>query len=548
MVMLDTSIKNLNAYLKKPITIPKLKETLFQMGLELEDENPTDTKIDITAERADLVSTPGLARALNAFLGYTKGVPTLQKKKSDYKVILEKSVQPVRPYTAAFVVKNLRIDDEKLKEIIWVQEKLHATFARDRKKASIGIYPLPVIQWPVYFKGMKPHEIKFQPLEMQTTLTGKEILEQHPKGKKYAHLLKDLPIYPVFMDAKNHILSMPPIINSHTAGKVTEKDRELFVEVSGHYWPTQSAIADILALLFADMGGEIYEVQVEFPERTIVTPELHMHEHILEVELVNQTLGTNLQAEKIVPLLERMMYNVTKVNPKQLTVQHPFFRADVLHPLDLVDDIARAYNYENLKPVVPEVYTVGGVLPQTQFEDDVKSCLVGLGFQEVMTWILTSHEHHFKAFSREETPHVKLGLVKEQGLTMCRNMLYPETMRALLSNRSKRLPFKLFEVGHVIEIDPTTDTGTRTKSKLCVVLAHATASFTEMKSVVESISKQLGMKSYYTSEIIPGFIEGRTANVQLGKLNGFMGEMHPEILQRLGIQMPIAIFEIELEN
>ncbi len=546
--MLDTSLQNLNSYMKKPLTMTKLEQTLYQMGLELEDANPTETKIDITAERIDLVSTPGLARGLNAFLGYTKGTPTIEKRKSDYRVIVEKSVQPVRPYTAAFVVKNLRIDEEKLKEIIWVQEKLHATFARDRKKASIGIYPLSVIHWPVSFKGMKPHEIKFQPLEMQSPLTGKEILEQHPKGKKYAHLLHGMPIYPIFMDAKNHILSMPPIINSHTVGKVTEKDRDLFVEVSGHYWPTQSAIADMLALLFSDMGGEIYEVHVEFPERTIVTPELHMHEHVVEVELVNQTLGTNLQAEKIVPLLERMMYNVTKVNPKQLTVQHPFFRADVLHPLDLVDDIARAYNYDNLKPVVPEVFTVGGVLPQTQFEDDVKSCMVGLGFHEVITWVLTSHEHHFKSFSREETPHVQLGMVKEQGLTMCRNMLYPETLRALLANRSKRLPFKLFEVGHVIEMDSKTDTGTRTRSKLCVVLAHATSSFTEMKAVVEALARQIGVDATYSAEILPGFIEGRTANVQLRKLHGFMGEMHPEILQRLGIQVPVTIVEINLEK
>ena len=137
MVMLDTSLQNLNGYMKKPLTMAKLEQTLYQMGLELEDSNPAETKIDITAERIDLVSTPGLARGLNAFLGYTKGTPTIEKRKSDYKVIVEKSVQPVRPYTAAFVVKNLRIDEEKLKAIIWVQEKLHATFARDRKKASI---------------------------------------------------------------------------------------------------------------------------------------------------------------------------------------------------------------------------------------------------------------------------------------------------------------------------------------------------------------------------------------------------------------------------
>ena len=241
-----------------------------------------------------------------------------------------------------------------------------------------------------------------------------------------------------------------------------------------------------------------------------------------------------------------MMYDTIKINPKQLVVETPAFRVDLLHPLDVVDDVARSLGFHNLVPQSVELYTRGGILPQTRLNEDVAKCVVGLGFQEVMSWVLTSHEHHFNVFEREQSPHVKLGLVKEQGLTMVRNMLYPETLRALLANRSKSQPFKLFELDQIVDVHEKADTGTFTHSKLCLVLGHASATFGEMKGYVEALSLYLASSPKWSSSSMDGFIPGRVAHVKMGSIHGFMGELHPRVLSRLGVSFPMVIFECYL--
>ncbi|MBM3281951.1 MAG: phenylalanine--tRNA ligase subunit beta [Candidatus Diapherotrites archaeon] len=550
MVNVDTSLEKLNHYLTKPITIEKLEQTLFQMGHELDEKNPDALKIDITADRPDMVSTAGVARVLNAYLGHVKGFPLVERKKSAYVLNVDASVAGVRPYTAALVVKNISLNQEKLDELIWVQEKIHATFARERKKAAIGIYPLKKIHWPITFQAQSPEKISFQPLGLEKMLTGRDILREHPTGKKYAHLLEEMPVFPVFRDSMGTVLSMPPIINSHNVGQVTLHDRDLFVEVSGHYWPAVSVILDILAYLFSDMNGEIYQVNVQYPTENFprTTPELGKITQTIELDALNALLGTTLTSAQTMELLERMLYRVVKSNAKQLVVECPSFRVDVLHPHDVMDDVARAYGFDNLSPLPVNVSTRGGVLRQTRLNEDVRTCVTGLGFHEVISWALTSHEYHFTSFERAETPHVKLGLAKEQGLTMVRNMLYPETIRALLSNRSQKAPFKLFELDQIVDIHSNTDTGTRTHDKLCLVLAHASATFDEMKGYVDAISSFLGEKPTYTPAVLSGFIDGRAANVNVGKFHGFLGEMHPRVLSMIGIPFPCVVFEIYLSH
>ncbi|MEK6902715.1 MAG: phenylalanine--tRNA ligase subunit beta [archaeon] len=550
MVNVDSSLANLNLYLKKPTTVNQLEDALGKMGFELEDPNPEALRIDVTADRPDMVSTAGIARAMNAYLGYSKGMPRVVAKPSEYELFVDKSVLPVRPVTATMVVKNIHLTDEKLKEIIWVQEKLHATFARDRKKATIGIYPLKKIQWPISFVGMAPEKIKFAPLGFDTPMTAQEILEKHPKGPKYAPLLHGLPVYPVFHDKKGAILSLVPITNAQNVGQVTLTDRDLFVEVSGFLWSSVSTILDILAYLFADMKGDLYQVTQRFPNEATprVTPELGTHSLTIELDLINHTLGTDFTTAQATELLSRMMYDVVKSNPKQLVVETPAFRVDILHPLDVVDDVARAYGFDNLKPEPVKIYTDGSALPQTRFNDDLRDCVVGLGFQEVMTWHLTSHEHHFTAFERAHSPHVKLGVAKEQGLTMVRNMLYPETIRALLSNRSQPQPFRLFELDQIVDIHAPEETGTKTHFKLCLILGHASATFDEMKGNVEALARFTGDAAKFSPIEMDGFISGRTAEVSMGKMHGFIGELHPRVLSRLSIPFPVVVFECYLTH
>src|SRR3989344_4866470 len=223
MVILETTFKELNKSVGKKLAKQELDEILFNLGFELETVENDNIKVEITPDRPDLLSTQGLARLLKAYLGIKPGLQEYKIKKSNFKIIVDKSVEKIRPYTVAAIIKNLNLDYEKIKEIINIQEKLHNTFARKRKKTSIGIYPLENISPPITYLAEKSDKIKFVPLDFEKELTGKEILEKHPTGIKYADLLKSYDKYPIFVDSKNKVLSMPPIINSQELGKVNDK-------------------------------------------------------------------------------------------------------------------------------------------------------------------------------------------------------------------------------------------------------------------------------------------------------------------------------------
>jgi len=205
------------------------EEKITSMGTQVESVSEREVSVEITPNRPDLLRMQGFTRS---FLQYTgkKGIESFKVNESDYSVRVDKSVKSVRPFTVCAVIKGLKFDDKKIKEIVDIQEKLHLTLGRKRKKIAIGIYPLEKIEFPIKFIAKKPSEILFRPLEFPKELTGAQILRQHPTGRDYAHLLDKAEVFPIFVDAKDRVLSMPPIINSHETGKISENTKDVFVE------------------------------------------------------------------------------------------------------------------------------------------------------------------------------------------------------------------------------------------------------------------------------------------------------------------------------
>lgn len=273
MVTLDTSFNELKKHLGKEISEEELDGVLFDMGMELEDVQGDEIKIGITPDRVDMLSLHGAARALNAYLGAHPGMPKFHVEHSSLKIFIDKSVEEVRPYTIAAVVEGLHFTDEKIKEMIWVQEKLHQTFARGRKKAAIGIYPLEKIVPPIDYLADAPENIRFKPLGAEGEMNGNQILEEHPTGKEYAHLLEGFEKYPFFRDSEGNILSMPPIINSELTGRVTEETKEVFIECSGSDFNSLKILLNIIVSMFQDMGGKIKSVELNYGEKKIITPD-----------------------------------------------------------------------------------------------------------------------------------------------------------------------------------------------------------------------------------------------------------------------------------
>ncbi|MCX6711547.1 MAG: phenylalanine--tRNA ligase subunit beta, partial [Candidatus Woesearchaeota archaeon] len=371
----------------KKLPLDKLKDKISYLGTDLEDIKNNEITVEIFPDRPDMLSVQGFARAFSSFIGVKTGLRKYNVSKSNEKVIIDPSLKNIRPYTACAIVKNLHFDDDKIKEIVQIQEKLHVTYGRNRRKLAMGIYPYEKIKSPIKFLALEPEKIVFQPLEYPIKLNGRQILQKHPTGREYAHLLENLSKYPVFIDANNEILSMPPIINSEKTGKITEKTKDVFIECSGFDFNILKKCLNIVVTALADMGGTIYSMELQYGNKKIITPDLKPSTMKLDINYVNKILGLNLKENDIKKYLEKMGYSY--INKKVLV---PAYRADILHQIDLVEDIAIAYGFENFKEEIPNISTIAKENDFEKFKNKIANFLVGFNLFEVNTFNLTNKE------------------------------------------------------------------------------------------------------------------------------------------------------------
>ncbi|MGD2072862.1 MAG: phenylalanine--tRNA ligase subunit beta, partial [Candidatus Thorarchaeota archaeon] len=367
-----------------------IEEKIPMFGTPLESLNDNEIEIEIFPNRPDLLSLQGYLRGFLAFLNKKTGLKQykLNPPEKDYEVVIDRSVAEVRPFTACAIVKGLSFDDEKIKEIIDIQEKIHSTLGRNRKKIAIGIYPLEKITLPIRYEAREPQKIKFIPLESAKEMTGPQILTQHPAGRDYAHLLKGKKKFPVFVDAEGEILSMPPIINSHKTGKITTKTKEIFVECSGFDLEVLKKTLNIIVTLLLDLGGKAYQMKLTY-KKPIITPDLTPEIMKINTENINKLLGLELSNKEIKKLLEKMGYNYSLGDSE---VQIPAWRTDILHEVDISEDVAIAYGYDNLTPEIPEISTIGDESKEEIMKKKVSELLVGLNMLETSTYHLLTKD------------------------------------------------------------------------------------------------------------------------------------------------------------
>jgi phenylalanyl-tRNA synthetase beta chain len=517
----------------------KMQYKIAMFGTAIESITDEELELEIFPDRPDLLSYQGFKRGFLAFLGKKTGLKKykINKPKKNYKVKVEKSIANVRPYTACAIVKGLKLDDEKIKEIIEVQEKLHNTVGRKRKKLAIGIYPLEKITLPITYKALEPDKIKFTPLEMDKELSGLQILQRHPTGRDYAHLLSGKSKFPIFIDKSKNILSMPPIINSQLTGKITEKTKDVFIECSGFDLDTLKKCLNIVVTTLADMSGQVYQMEVKY-KRTELTPDLTPEKQKISLSNTNKLLGLNLKEKQIKKYLEKMGHNYKKGQ-----VEIPAWRMDILHEVDLIEDIAIAHGYDNFKPEIPEISTLGQEDPKETVKKKISQILAGLGMMEVSNYHLTNKRDQFTKMGIPEKQEKGFIEVEESktDYTILRKDLTHYLLKNLAENVDAEYPQKIFEIGRIFE-------KLEEPEKLAIALAPG--NFTEIRQTLEYLSNMIDQKILLEeAKKAPGwFIDGRTARIKLGSKDiGFLGEIHPKILRNWKIKMPVALLEIDLE-
>jgi len=517
----------------------QIEEKITMMGTPVEGSSEKEISVEVFPNRPDLLSLQGFSRALLQYLG-KKGVARFKvnEPEKDYVVKIDKSVKSVRPHTACAIVKGLRFDDEKIKEIVDIQEKLHFTIGRKRKKVAIGIYPLEKIKLPIRFVGKKPDEIKFVPLEMNKEMTGAQILRQHPTGREYADLLKDASVYPYFIDADDKVLSMPPIINSEDTGKISGKTKDVFIECSGHNLVYLKKCLNIIVTCLHDMGGRVYCMEIQDSGKW-VSPDLESWELEFNVEDINKTLGLELSVKEVSRYLGRMGIGVS--NGRALI---PAYRADILHWVDLAEEVAIAYGYDKFEPEIPEIATIAEEDKFARIKKVIGNVLAGLGLLEVSTYHLAVKQDVKKMhFDFKDWVEVEESKTEYNVL---RNDLMSNLMKVFAENSDSAYPQKIFEIGRVFS-NGDSETGVKEEERLAVALIDEGVNFTKIKQVLDYLFRMLGVE-YKIEEVEDGnYITGRVGRVVVdGKSIGLVGEIAPRVLRNWRLGFPVGGFEVGL--
>ena len=530
-------------YIGRKISDNELKEKIPMIGVDLEDVNKDEIIVEIFPNRPDMMSDVGFSRALSSFLGIKTGLRKYNVKKLNEKIIIDKNLKNIRPYTAAAVVKNLKFNEEKIKEIIQIQEKLHITYGRNRKKCAIGIYPLENIKFPIRFMALEPEKIIFKPLDFNKEINAMEILEKHPAGKEYGYLLKAFSKYPVFIDESNKVLSLTPVINSEYTGRITEKTRDVFIEVSGFDFEICKKCLNIIVTALNDMKGDIYSLILDYSGKKIISPELEPGRIKINLDYMNKILGLNLKETEIKKYLERMGFDY-----KNKTVLIPAYRTDILHEIDIAEDIAIAYGYNNFKVEIPNVATIGEENKLESFKEKIANVLIGLSLIEINSFSIVNENILNKRMNlNNEFIELENALTSEY--SVLRNFLMPSLLEVLEKNRHNDYPQKIFEIGKIFVKDDKEETGIKETNKLSVLSCHAGSNYTEIKQFLDALINSLGLKVSIEEGGYKSFIDGRNGLIFVnGKKIGIIGEFKPEIITNFHLDMPVSGFEIDLDE
>ncbi len=520
-------------------------------------------KMELLAVRPDLFDPAGLARALRGFLGREAGAPAYALAEGDYTIDVDPALEGPevrRPRIVGAVVRGLRFEDASLRSLMKLQENIHWALGRDRKLASIGVYDLDQVEGTALsYRAVGREELSFVPLGYDTSdedqaLTPERILAEHPKGKSFARLLEGCARVPLLADEKGGVLSMPPIINSE-ATRVHLGTRDVFIDVTGledrHIERALSIVVTSLLETCPEARAESVTVRYEAGEARR-TPDFTPQ--VVEVDPGDaaRLIGVPWTPDEVVELLRRMRHDA-RLEGSLVRVEVPAWRADIVHPRDLYEDVAIAHGYDNIEERSLESATFGQAHPRERLAERARRALVGLGALEVMTLTLTSEQ---ASFERCRLPRhgrevrIEHPISIEQ--TMLRVSLIPGLMETLALNLTHAYPQRIFEVGSIAELVPEAETGADERLFAALASRERRIGYADVRSLADALLGAFGWAGERAPLLRPveggPFLEGRGAEVVLnGQVVGQLGEVHPEVLEAHRIIHPVTLFEFDLE-
>ena len=558
----------------------ELKRDLFGLGLEFEGLTDDGTfELEFAPDRLDRLSVEGIARSLRYHYGDDRGVYIPETNDADWTIEVE-DVPPQRPYVTGAVARGVNLNEDGLDSLIQLQEKLHATMGRGRVKGAIGIHDLTMLKGEVLdedangnvvrYTGIAPDGDTFVPLDSDQEMTPEQVLTDHPTGEDYADVVAAYDSMPAIYDEIG-LFSFPPVINGRRT-EVSTDSRDLFIEMTGTDQWTVDAMLNIVCYALDARGARIEDVEVVYPDDplydegdhtaagvTLTRPDFSTKTKRVTHDRVETLLGIDLEPEEVVDLLERAGLGATVGEEGDDEVVYeatiPPYRVDVLHPLDVIDDVGRAYGFNDLEPRYPDVSTVGGRHERSRLEEAVRLQLVGQGFEDMLNFHLISEADNYDRMQVErgedyvgggEAATVKNPYSEE--FAIVRTWALPSLLVVLENNTHRRYPQDLAEVGFAAEVDDSENTGLAERYVVSGVLARPDASYDAAKGHLQALSRAFDVDLETPATTHPTFIDGRAAEIVMdGDSVGVVGEVHPAVLIEHDLEVPVAGFEFELD-
>ncbi len=515
-------------------------ERLPYIGLDIESVERDTVRVEYSPNRPDFGTDLGIARALKGILGKQVGLARYAVHDSGLVVEVDKRLSKVRPYIACATAEGLELDEEGIRQIISLQEDLHNGLGRKRKVVAIGLHDMDAIKPQLAYRAVDA-AFSFVPLGSNKKAKIRQILAETPEGKSYAGALQGSTVYPIITDSSGTVLSFPPIINGN-ATRVTTKTRDMFVDVTSTDQKVGDEVLAILVTTLVEAGARIGSVLVRYPERRRKTPDLSDSKVPLDLKLVRSVLGMELTRNQIVAALSR-----SRLGVRGSSVICPRYRFDLLHPVDVAEEVELGYGPDRIVPVYPPSKQPGSFNPFEDFLDSVATVMAGSGMIELMTFELTDEKSLYENFRRDSKDKISVHDPRSSDHSILRDSLLPGLMSALSSNVKSEYPQRVFEVGRVYK---RTKDGVSESWHLGSLSAHSQATYSEAKMFAGATCLTMTGKPITTKEGEHwAFALGRSASIHsLGGTLGQVGEFAPESLEAFGLRVPVSGFELDLSQ
>ncbi|XP_058058544.1 phenylalanine--tRNA ligase beta subunit [Anopheles bellator] len=572
--------------LGKTYTDDEFQKLCFEFGLELDEittEKQMITKeqglvdaakdaseeiiyrIDIPANRYDLLCLEGLVMGLQVFLGkipfprFTKVFTTA--KGAQEKLLVTKSTAQIRPFAVAAVLRGISFTKDSYDSFIDLQDKLHQNICRKRALVAIGTHDLDTLKGPFTYDAKPPKEIRFVPLNQDKPMTAAELMEfysTHAQLKAYLPIIRDSPVYPVIYDANGVVLSLPPIINGDHS-KISLNTKNVFIECTATDLTKARIVLDTLVCMFSTYCAKPFSVEpcevVSATGETTMYPDLAFRRETISVAETNDIIGIDEPAERMAKLLNRLL-PTTQTGPDTLEVEIPPTRHDMLHACDIYEDVAIAFGYNRIPKTLPAKMHIAKQYPLNKLTEQLREQIAQAGFTEGLTFTLCSRDDIAAKMNAkiEQLPAVHIANPKTLEFQVVRTTLIPGLLKTLAANRKMPLPLKLFEVSDVVLADGKAEVGAKNERRVCAVNCNKTAGFEVVHGLLDRVMQLLEVPwdratGYYLQACDdPAYFPGRSAAVLYKGLDiGRIGVLHPTVLQAFELTTPCSVVEFNME-